>query len=230
MSLSMDAPCVPANSPPNYMVSHRRCFRWKALTDRGLSPQDLVQFAKSKLIKGARVNSDTQALVLFAQRLCLNLVPGHLESARFVEDTVEGHMCYLLSTSDDRRYLYTFYPVEPLLSHCAAELFWEGPLHYINVLSSKVRAGMVEKSAIGEMVGRLLCILAKDVCCQELSPREHELRYCGAVGLLDFLQELFGKPILHSCDDEDRSRIQKLFGSALVSFSYWVHMREKIES
>ncbi|KAG8213468.1 hypothetical protein J3R82DRAFT_12005, partial [Butyriboletus roseoflavus] len=106
-----------------------------------------------------------QALAVLAQRFGLDVCFGHHEAVQYVETSVASHLRVCITTTDDRLWSYTTYPSEPLLS-CAATFLLHSTVNSLNqtlaTLVTKVENGMIDIGQRGELVSRLLWLLAKD--------------------------------------------------------------------
>ena len=137
----------------------------------------------------------------------------------------------------------TLYPSEPFLSCVAAVCLHERPanlLTALDMLAVKVVSGMINQGKSGELVCRLILLLAKDELISNSIPPfisndyESELPYCNPVRLFDFLQTLFGDRVITDLARpktgdarEATLRLEELerdFGTAQVNFSHWVEM------
>ena len=139
--------------------------------------------------------------------------------------------------------MYTLYPSEPFLSCVAASCLHERPanlLTALNVLAAKVLSGMINQGKSGELVCRLILLLAKDKFISNSIPPsisngfESDLPFCNPVRLFDFLKTLFGDRVVTNLarPQTDHAReatlrpeeLERDFGTALVNFSHWVEM------
>ncbi|KAH8109487.1 hypothetical protein DFH11DRAFT_1812607 [Phellopilus nigrolimitatus] len=189
----------------------------------------MVTLGQTKLARGNFQNTQAQLLAILAQRFCLDLAFGHPLTVDFEKEGVASHMRYLITTTENRDVLFATYPSEPFLSHCAAELLWSGdsaPENAIRILQSRLKRGMIDKGKTGELVTRLLLSLAKDICCTKLEEDAQYLRYCRSVGLISWLEALFGGHIFQ--EKVLRQRVDALFGNMEVNFSHWIGMDENI--
>ncbi|KAG1788140.1 uncharacterized protein HD556DRAFT_915622 [Suillus plorans] len=108
----------------------------------------------------------------------------------------------------------------------------------LSVLQSRIGSGMVEIGQSGELISRLLLLLAKDlfirlpvnhsrnvirgVLCFE---NEHsELLDCKDVSVIDFLEYLFGTAFWSEAGEE----AETAFEDAYINFSHWISMEEFI--
>ncbi|KAG2116779.1 hypothetical protein DEU56DRAFT_984909 [Suillus clintonianus] len=211
---------------------------WKSLVDtRNIG--DILKSAAHKLLKSTFFDpSDTnQALAVLSQRFGLDICFGHPDAVSYVEKGVASHLRICFSTTQDRSWTYTGYPSEPLLSCVAADLLHSGTTTSLEgalgVLKEKVDGGMVNIGQSGELVSRLVLLLAKDMYVRgHLSEGTiHHLRYkgsgdaelmdCQKVSVLDFLRYLFGKEFWPL-------RANTAFRHAYINFSHWVSMSELI--
>ncbi|KAH8117060.1 hypothetical protein DFH11DRAFT_1148974 [Phellopilus nigrolimitatus] len=203
---------------------------WAAqIAEKRDSVYELTELRQSKLVKGRFKEKDDQWLAVMSQRFCLDLVSGHLLTVAFEEEAVAGYMRYLTTTSEKGDILNTAYPSEPVLSQSAAEHLWEyGSVDPfvtpILALSVKINEGVINKVTVGELVARLLLLIAKDICARELEVGKDEFRYCGSVRLVTWLKRLFGDDIFSGKEES----VEEHFGNTVINFSHWVGMAENI--
>ncbi|KAG2116781.1 hypothetical protein DEU56DRAFT_905154 [Suillus clintonianus] len=232
---------IPANDAGKFkhIVGFGRPL-WKSLAGKR-SVADILELAALKLCKSnTYVPSDTnQALAVLSQRFGLDICFGHPDAASYVETGVASHLRICFSTTQDRSSAYTGYPSEPLLSCVAADLLHSGTTSLegaLGVLNKKVDEGMVEIGQSGELVSRLVLLLAKDMYVRgHLSEGtirdlhyegsgDAELIDCQKVSVVDFLQYLFGETFWLLADEEAKTN----FRHAYINFSHWVSMTELI--
>jgi len=206
-------------------------------------PTAIVTLASNKLIGVTPYegSDDKQALVLLAQRFGLDVCFGHREAVRFVESTVASHMRICITTTEDRLWSYTTYPSEPFLSCVAAysmhrtEKSVVGTLH---ILKSKVENGMIDIGQCGELVSRLIWLLAKDffVIRSNNTNSKHligsgydaELVHCQMIPVIEFLEFLFGNDFWGKVEHDAGHDAKEAFQDAFVNFSHWVSMQSYI--
>ncbi|KAH8117054.1 hypothetical protein DFH11DRAFT_1542207 [Phellopilus nigrolimitatus] len=204
---------------------------WAAqIAEKRDSVFELTELRRSKLAGGQFEGKADQWLAVMSQRFCLDLVSGHPMTVAFEEEAVAGYMRYLIMTSEKGDILNTAYPSEPVLSQSAAEHLWESEwsnppfVSPIDLLTKKTNSGMINKGTVGELVARLLLLIAKDICARELEVGKDEFRYCGSVRLVTWLKRLFGDDIFSGKEEP----VEEHFGNTVINFSHWVGMAENI--
>jgi hypothetical protein len=198
--------------------------------------EPLMEIACEKLCGSAYYDPSNamQALAVLGARFCLDIRPGHFESDQFHTRAVVNHMRVLESVTLDRVWQNTRYPSEPLLACAAAELLQKHCIVFaLYALHRKIRNGLIDAGNRGELVGRLLLLLAKDFCVRELNPNyddylpptswEVELLDCKPVPVIAFLETVFGHTIW-----DDNCGAQQVFANWYLNFSPWVSMSSKI--
>ena len=141
-----------------------------------LTVVDLVNLAMLKLCGSKKFipNDVNHMIAVLGQRFGLEICFGHPESVKYLERGVASHLRICVSTTDDRMWSFTSYPSEPFLSCIAAfTLLGEEPVQKnkshaqlktsLQTLRAKIYDGMVDKGKAGELVSRLLWLLAKDL-------------------------------------------------------------------
>ncbi|KAG2146282.1 hypothetical protein DEU56DRAFT_787283 [Suillus clintonianus] len=213
---------------------------WKSLVEKH-TVAEILELAALKLCKSnSFIPSDTnQALAVLSQRFGVDICFGHPDAVSYVEKGVASHLRICFSTTQDRSWAFTGYPSEPLLSCVAATLLHSGNNTLedaLGVLNKKVNEGMVEIGQSGELVSRLVLLLAKDMYVRDhLSEGtirdlhyngrgDAELMDCQKVSVVDFLRYLFGETFWLLAGEEAKTA----FRHAYINFSHWVSMTELI--
>ena len=148
--------------------------------------QQIVQFAKTKLAW----NATDKELAVLDVRLLLDYEHSAQAWLR-EEELVESGMRIAYSVPRHRQYMYSGYPSEPILAEAAASVWADiqrAGGHIPAILERYIRIGLIRKGERGELVARLLLLLAFDAAVQRAGG---EL-YTTEVKLIDFLRELFG--------------------------------------
>jgi len=114
------------------------------------------------------------------------------------------------------------------MSSAAATVMHQGAQNLIwclRVLNDKVRSGMIDRGARGELVCRLLLLLGRDYTPEVpsiLSATSPTVPFCRPVKLLDYLGTTFGLVDL----DQD---VRDAFDVAYINFSHWVSLKGNIQ-
>jgi hypothetical protein len=152
--------------------------------------------------------SDDGDLAALSLRLLLEFEPRREISVNAENRLVEGHMRIAYSVPKHREYLRSGAPSEPILAEAAARVM-ESIGSIPNALLKMVQDGLISKGERGELVARLLLILAHDRAARKartnLSPESspllseprftptHHVLYSVPILLVDFLRELVGE-------------------------------------
>ena len=185
-------------------------------------------------------HDDHHMLAILGQRFALDVARGHLESVKHVEEGISNHLRVCLSTTEDRMWLHSMYPSEPLLSSAAAFVLHKDPKaleNCLNTLRKKIYGGMIEIGHGGELASLILLLLAKDCLVHQHLPHHRslfvkspsalsdpwdaELIDCQKVPLLQYLDHLFGT-------QKRENKARAAFERAYVNFSHWVTMETPI--
>ena len=213
-----------------------------------LTVVDLVNLAMLKLCgsKGFIPSDVNHTIAVLGQRFALEICFGHPESVKYLERGVASHLRICLSTTQDRMWSFTSYPSEPFLSCVAAlTLLGEKPVKKdkshsqlktsLRTLRDKIYDGMVDKGEAGELVSRLLWLLAKDLYVRTVAKPYRNLFYappgadewdgelidCRPIKVLEYLEFVFGK-------QEWDEAAREAFENAFINFSHWVSMDSDI--
>ena len=157
--------------------------------------------AKAKLLgrSDARFPTDTgsrgnlvQLLAVLGPRLALTIGPMSSEASQLIA----SHLAVLTQTDKNRHFLRTIYPSEPLLAEASAELTndygWALPLC---ALCEYVRSGIVEAGYRGELLTKIMCLMAMDNALNSIStPSRHQWKFSRPVSVSAFLNHLIVPP------------------------------------
>ena len=180
----------------------------------------LKNTAAAKLAGGEfpRVVQMTDALSVLSCRVCVDIVPtNHIAS-----QLVASYMRFCVFVSESRQYLFTIAPSEPFLVDVATDLMYQNGclVKLIKQLSDAMRCGVVDGGSRGELVARLLLILAVDQAIKQ-SLWKQELSHTCPVTVELFFDHLFGadalsKPVCSSTDQRE------LFKRGLIFFTHFI--------
>ena len=169
---------------------------------------DPVAFAETKLVCSkdtflpfAKSNpSDRNRLALLAilaPRLAVTAGPTSHEAA----ELIASHLAVLMTTDENRHVLRTAYPSEPILAEASANLTsengWGQPLR---ALSDYIKCGIVEGGFRGELLTKIVCLMAIDQAQPKTFDVQSSWRFSRPVKVSDFLEALIppkkGKTII----------------------------------
>jgi len=180
----------------------------------------LKNTAAAKLVGGEfpRVVQMTDALSVLSCRVCVDIVPtNHIAS-----QLVASYMRFCVFVSESRQYLFTIAPSEPFLVDVATDLMYQNGclVKLIKQLSDAMRCGVVDGGSRGELVARLLLILAVDQAIKQ-SLWKQELSHTCPVTVELFFDHLFGADALSKpvCSSNDQ---RELFKRGLIFFTHFI--------
>ena len=114
-----------------------------------------------------------EAMAILGVRVCVDVVP----QCQLSDLLVAQHMRTLYFVSEDRESMVTGYFSEPVLVQAAAQLTNEASSEVhsalnkwrvlLKLLLGSLRKGMVDAGFRGELVARVLLLLAWDKCCDQ---------------------------------------------------------------
>jgi len=215
-----------------------------------LSNRSLINLAVQKLCgsSGGFIPSDVNHMIaVLGQRFGLEICFGYPESVKYLERGVASHLWICLSTTADRVWMFSNYPSEPFLSCIAAfVLHGKEPIENkvplllktsLQTLRDKFYNGMVDKGKAGELVSRLLWLLAKDLFIRTTTAPhfnlfhavtmdtddewQYEMADCRPIKVLQYLDFVFGERMWPEAARE-------AFEHAFINFSHWVSMHSDI--
>ncbi|EFJ20321.1 hypothetical protein SELMODRAFT_418134 [Selaginella moellendorffii] len=148
---------------------------WQALVKASASAGDVLLLAADKLLGGTgSFNkflfeggglSDEASLATLGCRVCININPH----ATIITDMVASHLLSVMSISDDRTLVWTHWATEPLVAAAAAQVLRAqgkigrtGWKECLEALVTGMKRGWVDRGYRGELVARVLLLLAVD--------------------------------------------------------------------
>jgi hypothetical protein len=124
---------------------------------------------------------------LLAPRISLTIGPYTSEASKLIA----SHLAVLTRTDSDRHFLQTVYPSEPILAEASARLIydsgWAGPL---SALVHYVRSGIVEAGFKGELMTKIVCLMAMDKALGRKAVRSDRWRFSQPITVSEFLNHL----------------------------------------
>ena len=203
-------------------------FRWNAQFVEG-DENELLSTASLKLTNGPfDVLDPNHVLAVLSQRICVDLVMANSEVDDLTDQSVAAHMRLLTGFSRNARTFYTYSPSEPLLTLAAFELLYNRGSnrlpHALNTFNQELcAAGLIEKGLLGELGGRLLLLVARDLVAPENEQKSRDL--LKPVLLMDFLDKLFGRDTW--CDPH-RDAFMEAFKDTYVNFTHWIVTKDPL--
>ena len=211
-------------SPCTVPVNLLNYFRWNARFRTG-EEDDLLKLASLKLACGNFNPWDRDhVLAVVSQRVCVDTVLISSDALALADRGVANHMRLVTEVS---RTFNTNSPSEPMLALGAARLLYnEGNTTLGQVLDTFNRrlceAGLVEKGLLGEIAGRILLTVARDLAAPSTNDGPNLLQ---PVLLMNFLDTLFGN---NTWTTPCRGDFNEAFGDTYVNFTHWVVTKDPL--
>ncbi|CAJ1968293.1 unnamed protein product [Cylindrotheca closterium] len=165
-----------------------------------LTMANLLQFARFKLLRSekllAKLDGDHKkaaAIACLACRAALRIHPGR----RFASELVGGHMAVCSHVYNDREAILINYPSEPILAEgsrsalLGPEADFSGWKTSLEQLQLAIQEADVDTGKIGELIHRIVLLLAMDMAKMEMAGRSKHK----GVSAYDFLKVLVGDSI-----------------------------------
>ncbi|KAF8594720.1 hypothetical protein BDV93DRAFT_131989 [Ceratobasidium sp. AG-I] len=211
---------------------------WSSLM-AALVPADIILETACEKLCGSRNFDPTrpmQALAILGQRCFLEPKFGHRGAISYQQNSVAGYMRICTDTTENGTWQETAYPSEPVLSCAASLLLHAKPdimASSLRCLMKEISSGLIDTGKHGELVSRLLLLLAKDLCARQLDLDLHtarvvgddwnkELLDCRPLLVVEYLEFLFGNRVDESA--------KKQFDHWYIDFSHWAPMVESIQA
>jgi hypothetical protein len=213
-------------------VAYLKNFRWNAQYDEGQDDEQ-IRLAADKLICQDFLKFDPtdqhQVLAVLSQRVCVDTVLFSSEALELAERSVACHMRLLTGFALDQQTFYTYSPSEPMLALAATQLLYN---HKNDVLGKVLdtfsknlcEAGVVEKGLLGELAGRILLTVARDLAAPK-KPNGYSPNPLIPVLLMGFLDKLFGN---ESWCSPHRDDFQNAFKNTYVNFTHWIVTKDPL--
>lgn len=189
---------------------------WGAYLDAGQGWQDVEQLASEKVCNRS---NDTQVVALLSYRINFYVVDH-----RLAEELTSGYLRYIVGISDDRKFLQTMQPSEPILAHISATEMKDrtNRLDVVKALYRNITHGTIHIGDIGEIVAALILLFAFD--------KTHTKSRPGPVQFSQFLGSLLGNDVclgLKPCIDDD-NEMQRLWTDGYVFFNHFASPRRSL--
>ena len=125
---------------------------------------------------------------------------------------------------------FTSYPSEPILSCASTSQLHSGfhLVHSLEVLNRKILGGMIDKGRRGELISRILLLLAVDYTRIKHPRQSHlstvrKMPFAHPIRLLDYLEVAFG------LEAKDIGNAALVFEDAYINPTHWVSMSANIQ-
>ena len=170
-----------------------------------------------------------QVFAVLSQRICVDTVLFSSEALEFAECSVASHMRLITGFTPDQQTIYTCSPSEPMLALGAALVLYDDKREVLgkvlDTFSKRLcEAGMVEKGLLGELAGRTLLTIARDLAAPKM-PNGYTPNVLTPALLMDFLDKLFGNK---SWCGLHRDNFQKAFKDTYVNFTHWIVTKDSL--
>ena len=154
-----------------------------------------IETLNSGLQEGAgrklRENTRLSLLAVLAARLAIPVGPYSVEAA----ELVSSHLAVLIKTDEDRHFLRVGYPSEPIVAEAAAQTTLRaGWAPLIRALYHYLQNGVVSAGYRGELLTKVLCLMAMDDTTRLELPLPTCLGQSRPVKVRDFLDNLLAAP------------------------------------
>jgi len=171
-------------------------------------------------------------------RVLINYDPMRRDAQDFQVELVESFMRILWYVSSDREVVHSGYYSEPVLANAAAELLAatpEKPSKFaIDIISYALSTGLVARGERGELLARLLTILAHDQAVVKEYGKgkpSDKLHYQQPISLCAFLKELFTDAIWETIrkatnTDGDDETLEDAFADYFLNFTHFAQLED----
>jgi hypothetical protein len=123
---------------------------------------EVMELARAKLVASRAIDSSYDTLPRVARmavldvQLSLDYEPRREKVQIEEAGLVESHMRIAYSIPNDREYLRSGYPSEPLLAEAAARQLWkwrtQDPFVVVNTLTTILDTGLLDRGELGELM------------------------------------------------------------------------------
>jgi len=170
-----------------------------------------------------------QVLAVLSQRVCVDTVLFSSEALKLAERSVASHMRLLTGFAPDQQTFYTYSPSEPILALGAAQLLYNGKNdvlgRVLDTFSTNLcETGLVEKGLLGELAGRTLLTVARDLAAPK-KLNGYSPNLLTPVLIMGFLDKLFGNEVWYG---SHRDNFRMAFEGTYVNFTHWVVTRDPL--
>ncbi|CAG8546594.1 5958_t:CDS:1 [Paraglomus occultum] len=211
------------------------CALWTALLKSGLSIEKAVETAQRKLLGGtvstnlqnilSTAKTDEQlamAIAIMSVLISVDISPQpHLSHL-----LVSSYMATCISIKEDRSQMLVMYPSEPILTEAA---FWlvDDDATLVKVLqlfAASFQCGFVDAGHRGELVARLILIIAWRKCVQKNWGKDG--LYTREISLKEFLSTLFGDldSLVTTNDSWKGLKLDRLLLESVLCFTHFIQV------
>ncbi|CAG8831448.1 30742_t:CDS:1, partial [Racocetra persica] len=234
-----EATTLKESEDPQHFFQYGRPL-WGALLmpssdTKGMEPERIIELAMDKLIGGQffsvwRKNQikmlDT--LAILGPRLCVEIAP----QSEYAPDLIANNMRLCIKVLEDRKYIVTAMPTEPVLAEASARIMNDPHIsltELINKLSEALKKGVVEAGYRGELTARLLLLNAWDCCIKKkiLDDTNISKNYFRFVTLEEFLKSLLVDNVYEKIKNRLEETVKftgRKFSEAYIKFTHFINI------
>src|SRR5262249_49372844 len=160
-------------------------------------------------------------LAVLGTRMLLDIAPRN----DLASDLVSNYMRCCVFVSQGRDFMWTVSPSEPVLVEAATQYMHEvraghsPPLSLmLKHLSVALLTGMVEAGPRGELVARIILLLAADHACQQKDPSGEPSKYAQVLKVGEYLASLVGPTkleALRKSSQMDKEMLENLLNAEM---------------
>jgi hypothetical protein len=238
-------------------VSHMITFgRPLSLAYDGVKSDALRECVAYKLLCSREYNTmkAAQLFAVLSARISLDPCLQSDTAVKLEVQAVHSHLRWILFVDHDDGCITTTSQPEPILAEIAASLLMSpvnGPMKGTSTTTDDdnhwgltmeamflqlMSPGFIDKGRTGELVSRMLCVMARDFVLSE-APDDHpdtHLKFAQSFGVVEFLSRLLRTPklLLDTAAGRSRSKSKTIgadFADARMTFTYWVSTKTALK-
>jgi hypothetical protein len=171
--------------------------------------------------------------------VCLEPCRNGKEAVALSKDAVESHLRLIIGFDEASGYFETTSQPEPIVSEAAACVLSGHANCWRDAMETLCRQflgkGLIDRGRMGELVARILCVMARDdlLCRRKETPRVDRPKYAQPFDVISFLDALLCKankildlsaqlPKENKNNRVDRPTLRKVFQGASLNFTHFV--------
>jgi hypothetical protein len=205
---------------------------------------EVMELARAKLVASRAIDSSYDTFPRVARmavldvQLSLDYEPRRERVQIEEAGLVESHMRIAYSIPNDREYLRSGYPSEPLLAEAAARQLWkwrtQDPFVVVNTLTNILDTGLLDRGELGELTGRHLLLDAYHRTVeleQRGRPEKTPPNFSAGCRLVTFIKMLYNdgwaEMVLNSTPDNlNGVPLREAFKDAIICFTHFGKMAD----
>jgi hypothetical protein len=209
--------------------------------ERDVYGNKLLDLARTKLLHNQNIYADLKSYSAEARtavvdvRLMLSYEPSRIAAQEREMTMIASHMRTVYSISEGREVIRAGYPSEPILAEAAARQLhtWTSTSHQnpmLEILSENLKHDLLARGEMGEVVGRLLLMTARDAAViKNASDDPSTVHFSRPVSVVSFIQHLFPEQIANNylnCAPDNMSSkygltFKDAFKDAVIAFTHF---------